>query len=434
MLMAYVAADRYLKAHARLGFVLPQTLFKGGAASEGFRRFLLPDGMPFAPFVVEDMGDLQPFEGAANKTMVTVFTKGTPVRYPVSYQHWRKRAKGRGSAIGFDTPYEDVTSDKITFKVQFAEPVDPTDPTSNWITGNRRVLKALRGLLGASEYVSREGTNSGGANAVFWLEVTGERPGGFLMVSNINEGAKKKQPKTTTAIEPNLVYPLLRASEIQRWAAHPKDWLLLTHEVGQRLKAIPELSMQRAYPKTYAYLKRFEDFLRKRPVFKRYFKPDAPFYSIFAVGDYTFSKVKVVWPNIASSITAAVVMESEGKPIIPQHIVTLLPVSSLREAHYCCAALNSAPFNLAVQSYSQKGGKSFGTPHVLEFIRLPTFDSENQVHGELARLSESAHKAASGGSVVEIAEIEAEVDKAAAKLWGLSDVDLAEIKRSLEDM
>ena len=53
------------------------------------------------------MVELNPFEGASNRTSVAVFVKNKPVNYPVTYQYWKKRASGRGSAIGFDTPYDE---------------------------------------------------------------------------------------------------------------------------------------------------------------------------------------------------------------------------------------------------------------------------------------------------------------------------------------
>ncbi len=180
-LLTYVAADRYLRRGGKLGFVITQGVFKTAEAGKGFRRFSLPDKTPFGPIVVEDMVNLAPFEGAATRTSVAVFAKGHAVRYPIPYQYWKKCGTGRGSAIGFDTPYEEVTKNKITAKQWFAEPVDAADLTSPWITARRQALKAVRKLLGNSPYVAHEGANTGGANAVYWVTVAGKRPGGALV-------------------------------------------------------------------------------------------------------------------------------------------------------------------------------------------------------------------------------------------------------------
>jgi len=96
MLMTYVAVDRYLRRGGKLGFVLSQSLFKTSGAGQGFRTFALPDETPFGPITVDDMVDLKPFEGATNRTAVGVFAKGRAVKYPVSYQLWKKRSRGRG--------------------------------------------------------------------------------------------------------------------------------------------------------------------------------------------------------------------------------------------------------------------------------------------------------------------------------------------------
>jgi len=432
MLMTYVAADKYLRPRGRLGFVLTQSLFKTTGAGQGFRRFLLPDGTPFGPVAVEDMVELKSFEGATNRTAVAIFAKGKGVSYPVSYQYWKKKQSGRGSAIGFDTPYEDVTAEKITYRTWYAEPVDLDDATSSWVTGRRRAIGAMRKILGVSSYRAHEGANTGGASGVFWVEKIADRPGGLVIVSNITKTAKRAVAKVQAALEPDLLYPLLFQRDISKWSASVHSYILMVQDPITR-RGLDRDVLQRRYPKTWAYISRFEEQLRARRALARYFAGRDEFWSMFDVGKYTFRPIKVVWPNMAKEIKAAVVTEKEGKPVVPQHIVTLLACETLVEAHYCCAAVNSSPFNFAVQSYSQKGGKSFGTPHILDYVRVPRYQAADQTHTKLAKLSEEAHEAAARGNADDIGEIESEIDRWAAKLWGLTDAELAEIKRSLQE-
>jgi methylase of polypeptide subunit release factors len=434
MLMTYVALDRYLLRKGKLGFVLSQSLFKSSAAGQGFRRFQLPDNVSFAPLVVDDMVELKPFEKATNRTVVGVFARGYSVNYPVLYPHWKKRLSGRGSAIGFDTPYEEVISEKVSIHIWHAEPVDKKDSTSAWLTCRKRALKALHNVLGASQYNARAGTFTGGANAVFWVDIIGERPGGNTIISNITERAKNKVPTTQAAVETELLFPLLRGASVQRWNASPKGNIILTHEEGKRLNAITETKMQSSYPKTFSYLKKFEPMLRKRAAFKRYFKENAPFYSIFNIGDYTFAQWKVVWREVANELDAAVIgkgtVGDEQKPVVPDHTNILVECDTAEEAHFFCAAINSSPARLAIRNYIVL----HPDPHVLNNINIPNFSKSNRTHARLAELSEAAHKAAAKGATVEVKKIEEEVDKAVARLWGLSDDDLAEIKRSLEEI
>lgn len=431
MLMTYVSLDRYLVDGGKLGFVLSQSLFKSSGAGQGFRRFLLPANKPFAPVVVEDMVELNPFEGATNRTAVAVFLKGKRVSYPVSYQYWKKRGAGRGSAIGFDTPYAEVTSEKITFRAWHAIPVDRKDPTSAWLTARRKALHALQNLLGPSSYTAREGVNTGGANAVFWVERIGDRPGGLAMVSNITEGARRQVQRVQAAVEPSLLYPLLRGRDVGRWKSEPSAEILCTRELGGA-KAIPLARMEKQFPRALSYLTKFRAALlaRKDSVLVRSIRSGVPFYALGAVSDLTFSPWKVVWREQASGFTAAVVGPSQKRAVVPDHKLMVVAVKSSAEAHYLCAALNSSPSCLAVGAYAIE--IQMGT-HILENVRVPEFSMGNKAHLRLAELSEAAHEAAAQGKNDEISKIEDSIDREAARLWGLSDEELAEIKRSLEE-
>lgn len=434
MLMTYVAVDKYLRRGGKLGFVITQSLFKTSGAGQGFRRFVLPDGVPFGPIIVEDMVELKPFEGAANRTAVGVFAKGHTVRFPVSYPYWVKKHKGRGSAIGFDTPYESVTKDLITFRDWKAEPVSSQDLTSPWLTARPKALKALRKILGRSEYEGREGVNTGGANGVFWVEANAERPGGYLIVSNITAGTKRKVSETSAAVEEERVFPLIRGADVSRWSAVPNVHIILTHEKGMRLKAIPVNRMQADFPKTFSYLRKFEDALLKRSGFRRYFRKEAPFYSLFNIGDYTFAPFKVVWRRVANEVDAAVVtpekIGSKRKVAIPAETLISVECKTASEAHFLCAVLNCSPVRLAIRNYIVL----HPDPHILKNVRIPTFSADNHLHIRLAELSETANKATLAGHTEEVTQTEGKVDRLAAKLWDLSDEELAEITRSLGDI
>lgn len=116
-----------------------------------------------------------------------------------------------------------------------------------------------------------------------------------MSVTNVTENAKRKVDSVQAAVEAALVYPLLRGKDVNRWVASPEISVIMTHKPGMRLKAIPEGEMQRDYPKTWSYLKRFDATLRKSGIYRRFFKASDPFYSVFNVGDYTFARAKVVW-------------------------------------------------------------------------------------------------------------------------------------------
>ena len=383
---------------------------------------------------------LNPFEGTSNRTSVIILQKGRKTKYPMrSYLYWKKTIKKK--SIPLDATLDDVL--KMTQRKQFiAEPVDKNDITSPWITGRPKALKAIRKILGQSDYTAHAGVYTGGANAVYWVEIVDKKPDGLVIISNITEGAKREVERVQTAIESDLLYPLLRGRDVKKWKAEPTAYIIMAQDPVKR-RGIDESDMKTKHPKTYIYLKRFEKTLRERAAFKRYFTrkdkksgritETGPFYSMFDVGNYAFAPYKVVWTRVAN-IEAAVVSEKDGKSIIPQETITLVALNNEQEAHYLCAMINSSPFQYACLSYSQAGGKSMGSPHVLENIRIPKFDSRNPPHVELAELSEKAHLIANVDDKDTLQNLEEEIDTVSAQIWGLTDDELKEIKTSLEEL
>ncbi|MEW6386321.1 MAG: N-6 DNA methylase [Thermodesulfobacteriota bacterium] len=431
MLMTYEAMESFLKNGGRLAFIITQTVFKGAGAGQGFRRFKLGDGTPIRPIHVDDMSYFQPFEGATNRTAVVVLQKGRSAKYPLPYTLWQKTVSGR--SIGYDSDLEEVTAMTRRINMQ-AEPVKSEDITSSWLTARPKALKALRKLLGPSDYKAHEGVNTGGANGVFWLEIIAQRPDGMFIVRNITEGAKRQVEQVTADIEPDFIYPLLRNRDVQRWRAYPSAHILMVQDPKTR-QGIDAYKMQAKYPRTWAYLNRFEDVLRARKSQAvRRLMEKGPFYSMFSVGDYTFKPYKVIWPNMGDKAPAAVISKNEHGLILPQHIVTLVGLDNPEEAYYICSLVNSCIFILAANAFSQHGGKSFGDPHILETIRIMAFDKGNEYHVELANLAQKAHDLVDMGNMDRLNDLENEVDEIAATLWGITSEELKDIRWNLADL
>jgi hypothetical protein len=274
---------------------------------------------------------------------------------------------------------------------------------------------------------------------VFWVEILKERPDGLVVVRNITEGAKVKVEEVSKPIEPELLYPLLRGRDVRRWAVSASARILVTHEPGMRLKAIPEKDMQVRFPRTFTYLRQFSSTLRGRKSrgVSDMLGKGAPFYTMFALGDYTFAPWKVVWREVAESLDAAVAGPVHVKSTVPDHTLIMVECKSETESHYLCAALNSSPSRHVVKAYIVL----HPDPHIMERIRIPKYDPKDKLHNRLAELSMQAHELARtpAGSEPSAASrkleaVEAQVDLESAKLWNLTASDLAEIQRSLKEL
>jgi len=430
MLMTYVAMDDYLKDRGKLGFLITQSVFKTAGAGQGFRRFQLGSGTHIRVVAVDDMSRLKPFEGASNRTAIVVLQRGASTKYPIrSYSLWYKPAGG--SVISEGISLDEVKRQKVATYHEFhATPVDGTDRMSPWITGRRGALRAVHAVVGRSHYEAREGANTGGANAVYWLQVVGERPDSQLVVRNFTEGARRKVRHVEAAIEADLVFPLLRGRDVAPWRADPSIHVLMVQDPIER-RGYDEGWLKGRYPKTYAYLKLFETVLRNRPAYRRYFRDTDAFYSMFNVGTYTLAPYKVVWREQASRMTAAVCQLEAGRSVVPDHKLMMVDVQCEEEAHYLCALLNSSPSRFVVLSY---GIATSMTTHILENVKVPEYESAESTHGQLAALSMEAHEATGLGVTARVREIEEEIDLLAAELWGLTPQELEDIKRSLEEL
>ncbi len=272
MLMLYAAADSYLKPGGRLGMVITQTLFQTKGAGDGFRRFRLgADGLPLKVLRVDDLVALRPFGNAANWTSTIVLEKGAATQYPVPYYVWGKdkeerrerRAERReepqdprGAFIAGRSPRSPLLT---PLSLCWAGPIDAARPNSPWLILPDGEDSKCRIPADAADYVAHLGANSGGANGVYWVEIVGAAGGG-VRVRNIPARGKQRVETIEHVIEPDLLYPLLRWSDVRRYSAVPRGHLLLAQDPATRT-GIGEDVMRERYPRTWAYLERFRGLL-----------------------------------------------------------------------------------------------------------------------------------------------------------------------------
>ena len=155
---------------------------------------------------------------------------------------------------------------------------------------------------------------------------------------------------------------------------------------------------------------------------------------MYDIGTYTVAPIKVVWRRMDRQITAAVVGELDDlylgkRPVIPQETCVLIEAQSTNEAHYLCALLNSAVSNFIVKFHSVRGGKGFGTPSMLDYLRLRRFTASNPEHEELANLSRKAHQVAARDG--DVADIQNAIDETAAARYGMGTSELRAIIQAL---
>jgi N-6 DNA Methylase len=423
MLMSYVATDKLLKQRGRLAFVVTQTLFKTAGAGQGFRRFRVgASGTYIHVEQVDDLVDLKPFVGAANRTALVTWTRDHSTRYPVRYVLWqRTKAGGIHSSSTLDAVGERTRQLRLV-----ATPVSERDRTSAWLTAPRELV-SLRKLVEMAEpaYHAHAGVYSG-LNGVYWLSIDGPPDrSDRVPVTNLNNVGRSQLPQRYGRVERRLIHPLVRGADIRRWCATPSCHILFVQDPKAR-RGIDEDRMRREYSGALAFLSGFEKELRARKGLRAVREGTVPYWSMFGVGDYTLAEHKVVWKDQAGEFAAGVMPSDEPLPL-PNHKVIMVGCDSTDEAHYLCAVLNSLPVRLFVASYAVETQIS---THTVEYIHVPRFAPKDSVHRALANASKAAHAAVVRGDQPD----EDAVDRAAAQLWGLTEAELAAMRAFLDQL
>jgi hypothetical protein len=399
MLFVYACMDNYLKDRCKLGFVLTQTLFKSKGAGDGFRRFKLGAKESIRVIAVDDFSDFQPFDAATNRTSVAIFQKGLSTGRQVPYTIWRKKPKAK---ISLDMSLDEV-SQATTTSDYVASPVDQAEPSSPWITLRKSTLSGVQKAKGQSAYKGSEGSNTLGANGVYWLRLIEKRPDELWVVENLADIGDRTVKQVCEPLEEEYIYPLLRGRDVDSWIARPDQYILMVQDPAAR-EGYDEEWLEEYYECTCHYLKQFEPVLRSRAGYQKYFckqikdaktgdkklVPEAPFYSMYNIAESILTPFKVVWREQASLLTAAVVGSDDRlkKVVIPDHKLMYIPMTKQQEADYVCAVLNSSPAQLIAKSYCIETSTS---THILKHIAVPKFDPSTETHKTLAELSRQAH-------------------------------------------
>ena len=422
ILFTYVSADNFLDTGGRLGFVITQSLFKSKGGGQGFRRWQIGDGAYLGVIRVDDLVALKPFEGATNRTAVLILRKGTQTNNQVPYVVWSKKDAAR---IDADSTLTEVN--RLTKQTRLvATNIDAKDKTSPWITGPAPFLDAIKSIIGPSEYVARMGACFG-ATGVFWLNVLTEIDNKLALVRNVG-GGKKHVELTEGAVEWELIYPILRGRDIDRWTFDVELGVLFPQDAFDPAKAIKLVTMRRQYPRALEFLLRFEALLRSCAVLAQYFDPARdPFYSIYNVGNYTFAPFKILWSQVADELDAVVISSSlvpnstgPKKIIVPDHSVCSISFNDQAEAHYVCACLNSVISRSIVKNYIA----IHPSPNIMSYLPVAHYNPNNKTHQRLVELSQHCHALVASRGLDSVKEAEREIDRLTAAEWRITATQL----------
>lgn len=154
-----------------------------------------------------------------------------------------------------------------------------------------------------------------------------------VMEFRLEDGVLRNGFGERVDIEEACVYALCKSSDVGNGSG-PSRWVL----VPQKRTAEDTATLEYTAPKTWAYLQRHAEALAARA--SAIYKHRPPF-SVFGVGDYSFSRWKVAISGFYKTLKFRVIAPLEDRPVMLDDTVYFLPCQSQQEAERLAILLNS---------------------------------------------------------------------------------------------
>lgn len=403
MAVTYVAIDQYLKIDGSMVFLLPVSFLKSSKGGEGFRRFSIVRNNQNIDFSIDQVDDFSDVNLFTIPTASVKFTKGKKNMYPIeTYYKWKQ--KGGKRKIDSHTKWSEI-SKKLTKKTFFAQPIDPQNIQSSWLTLQDLTFANLISNAGSQYYKGRKGIEPAGAKGVFVLKKP-ERKNNMLSIVNDMSRQRRmdilKIGEIPAIIEEDYIYPMLGGRNIERWRVKSSEFMLVPHD-SENIYGIPEIILFEKAPKTYEWLNNYrKELLASRIQNGKFFNPDTqPFYRLDNVGIYMYKPYKVLWKEQTGSMSAVVVntyLQSipnadptlflTDKIIVIDSKVLMLGLDNEKEAYYVCGIINSESVREVIDGYAISTNRGID---ILKNIHIQKFDIDNKLHNNISQLSKKIH-------------------------------------------
>ncbi len=164
-------------------------------------------------------------------------------------------------------------------------------------------------------------------------------------------------------LEDEYLFPLLKSSDLANGRLQPRRFVLLTqNRVGDATETIKKVA-----PKTWRYLLDHSDYLDRRgsSVYARRAR-----FSIFGVGDYTFSTAKVAISGLYKCHQFQAIGCAGGKPIVVDDTCYFIPCGSKQEADFFADLLSCETAQRFISALVFRDAKRPVTVDILRRIDL----------------------------------------------------------------
>lgn len=218
------------------------------------------------------------------------------------------------------------------------------------IVSDLDTYRQVESLEGSSQFIWRQGLKHDAAKVMELTKRDGHLRNGY---------------GDFVDIETDYIYPLLKSSDVQSINSSfvPRKFVIVTQKkVGQQT-----MHLRNHAPKLWRYLSLHTEQLdsRKSSIYK-----NAPKFSMFGIGNYSFQPYKVVVAGFYLPARFAVISGFQGKQILIDDTCYSLSFDEEWKAYFICALLNHPLVCKFLTSITFPDSKRPITKRVLERINL----------------------------------------------------------------
>ncbi|MCP8320024.1 MAG: N-6 DNA methylase [archaeon] len=397
--MAFVEAGLgYLKEGGKLGFVITAKIMNALYANL-LRRFLI-EKTRILRLIDYSLSNKQFFEEATNYPLILAL-ENCPPRSDI------------------DITMEAAT--RLEWKTnQMNLPLILGDIESPWSIAPPYIIRLFRTMQRGNPrlgdgYPIRMGVKTS-ANDIYL--VTDFIPTATRGVVTVTNGKREKKN-----LEEGLLRPVIRGEDIGAWNYKVSGYIIWTHDDAGKVRS-------KLPPNASKYFSSYESDLLKRDDYKK----GQPIWVIFRVSEEKL-KTKVAWGELSRTMETVIVPEFFNderlgkKKLIAIQTVYFVAADNADLSYAFSALFNSTPVRAFITSFAERArGRYFR--HIswtVGLIPLPIAMVEEGIKDpgiqDIIRLSKKMHECKGEG--VALAD---ELDKAVARLYGLSDEEVTELR------
>ena len=185
------------------------------------------------------------------------------------------------------------------------------------------------------------------------------------------EGAKYRNGLgEIVELEDDYVYPMLKSSDVAKGSVvKPRRWMLVTQKTVRDDTSL----IKESAPKTWRYLLSHAELLDRRgsSIYKNRSR-----FSVFGVGEYSFSQWKVATSGFYKKLNFQVVGVYSGKPMMLDDTSYFVPCNTKEEAEHLGSLLNSRIAKEFFEAYIFWDAKRPVTMEILRRLDLSALEEE----------------------------------------------------------